>query len=120
MIGLPYISTQIVGIELDQSERRIISNNKNCARYYRTQCLLMNELKSNFKTMHMDLFVEMVGTVSNHLVSIKPEDSLLDAIFALRHNAIHRLPVIDPATGNILYMLTYKRLLNFLKTMVRT
>lgn len=57
-------------------------------------------------------------TADNSLTSIRPEENLLDAIFALRHHAVHRLPVIDPSTGNIIYMMTYKRLLNFLQMAV--
>lgn len=48
------------------------------------------------------------------LVSISPDASLYDAIKTLIHNRIHRLPVIDPLTGNVLYILTHKRILRFL------
>lgn len=48
------------------------------------------------------------------LVSIGPDASLYDAIKILVHNRIHRLPVIDPVTGNVLYILTHKRILRFL------
>jgi CBS domain-containing protein len=48
------------------------------------------------------------------LVSIDPEATLFDAIRSLIKNKIHRLPVIDPETGNVLYILTHKRLLRFL------
>ena len=48
------------------------------------------------------------------LVSIDPEATLFDAIKSLIENKIHRLPVIDPETGNVLYILTHKRLLRFL------
>jgi len=48
------------------------------------------------------------------LVSIDPEATLFDAIKTLIQNKIHRLPVIDPETGNVLYILTHKRLLRFL------
>uniref|UniRef100_U5EQL4 Putative 5'-amp-activated protein kinase gamma subunit n=1 Tax=Corethrella appendiculata TaxID=1370023 RepID=U5EQL4_9DIPT len=53
------------------------------------------------------------GDVKN-LVSISPDASLYDAIKTLIHNRIHRLPVIDPLTGNVLYILTHKRILRFL------
>lgn len=48
------------------------------------------------------------------LVSIGPDSSLYDAIRILIMNRIHRLPVIDPDTGNVLYILTHKRILRFL------
>lgn len=37
---------------------------------------------------------------------------------SLLRNKIHRLPVIDPLTGNTLYILTHKRILKFLKLFV--
>lgn len=48
------------------------------------------------------------------LISISPDSSLYEAIKILIHNRIHRLPVIDPFTGNVLYILTHKRILRFL------
>lgn len=48
------------------------------------------------------------------LVSIGPDSSLYAAIQMLITNRIHRLPVIDPDTGNVLYILTHKRILRFL------
>uniref|UniRef100_G3P0F8 Protein kinase, AMP-activated, gamma 3b non-catalytic subunit n=1 Tax=Gasterosteus aculeatus aculeatus TaxID=481459 RepID=G3P0F8_GASAC len=39
---------------------------------------------------------------------------LFDAIYSLLKNKIHRLPVIDPASGNVLHILTHKRILKFL------
>jgi len=47
-------------------------------------------------------------------VSIGPDASLYEAIKTLIQNRIHRLPVIDPDTGNVLYILTHKRILRFL------
>ncbi|KAM9845024.1 5'-AMP-activated protein kinase subunit gamma-1 isoform 2-T2 [Aulostomus maculatus] len=49
------------------------------------------------------------------LVSISPDASLFDAVYTLIKNKIHRLPVIDPVTGNALYILTHKRILKFLQ-----
>uniref|UniRef100_A0A3P8V4K0 Protein kinase, AMP-activated, gamma 3b non-catalytic subunit n=1 Tax=Cynoglossus semilaevis TaxID=244447 RepID=A0A3P8V4K0_CYNSE len=40
--------------------------------------------------------------------------SLFDAIYSLLKNKIHRLPVIDPVSGNVLHILTHKRILKFL------
>ncbi|KAG0717622.1 5'-AMP-activated protein kinase subunit gamma-2 [Chionoecetes opilio] len=48
------------------------------------------------------------------LISIRPNESLYVAIRSLIHHKIHRLPVIDPATGNVLYIVTHKRILKFL------
>lgn len=44
--------------------------------------------------------------------------SLFDAIYSLLKNKIHRLPVIDPESGNVLHILTHKRILRFLHIFV--
>ncbi|PWA25462.1 hypothetical protein CCH79_00005326 [Gambusia affinis] len=44
--------------------------------------------------------------------------NLFDAVYTLIKNKIHRLPVIDPVTGNALYILTHKRILKFLQLFV--
>ena len=60
-------------------------------------------------------FTEVLGKSNvKELMSIGPDATLLDAIKMLIENKIHRLPVIDPETGNVLYILTHKRLLKFL------
>lgn len=51
---------------------------------------------------------------SPDLISISPDCSLYEAIRVLIENRIHRLPVIDPETDNVLYILTHKRILRFL------
>ena len=43
---------------------------------------------------------------------------MFDAVSSLIRNKIHRLPVIDPESGNTLYILTHKRILKFLKLFV--
>ena len=48
------------------------------------------------------------------LIWIDPDASLFKSIHILINNKIHRLPVIDPSSGNVLYILTHKRLLRFL------
>uniref|UniRef100_A0A673BH83 CBS domain-containing protein n=1 Tax=Sphaeramia orbicularis TaxID=375764 RepID=A0A673BH83_9TELE len=42
----------------------------------------------------------------------------IDAVYSLIKNKIHRLPVIDPVSGNALYILTHKRILKFLQLFV--
>lgn len=63
-------------------------------------------------------FVVLLIDVLQHdykgLQSISPDASLFDAIYTLITNRIHRLPVIDPQTGNVLYIVTHKRILRFL------
>uniref|UniRef100_A0A0K8S8H9 CBS domain-containing protein n=2 Tax=Lygus hesperus TaxID=30085 RepID=A0A0K8S8H9_LYGHE len=62
----------------------------------------------------LDNWRSMLKDESVELISIGPDASLYDAIKVLIHNHIHRLPVIDPDTGNVLYILTHKRILRFL------
>lgn len=58
--------------------------------------------------------LEVLKDQVHPLVSIGPDASLYEAIKTLIQNRIHRLPVIDPDTGNVLYILTHKRILRFL------
>lgn len=67
-----------------------------------------------FLFMHKINFTGALSSQVKKLVSISPDASLYDAIKTLIHNRIHRLPVIDPLTGNVLYILTHKRILRFL------
>ena len=79
------------------------------------------------------LFADVLNDVKD-LIYIHPDASLYDAIKTLIHNKIHRylnlkrtktcikcyqnllyrLPVIDEKNGNVLYILTHKRILRFL------
>uniref|UniRef100_A0A8C2WWQ2 CBS domain-containing protein n=1 Tax=Cyclopterus lumpus TaxID=8103 RepID=A0A8C2WWQ2_CYCLU len=43
---------------------------------------------------------------------------IFEAVHSLIKNKIHRLPVIDPVSGNALYILTHKRILKFLQLFV--
>lgn len=71
------------------------------------------KLKSN-KQLYLYILLGVLQEEVKSLVSIGPDASLYDAIKTLIHNRIHRLPVIDPLTGNVLYILTHKRILRFL------
>lgn len=48
------------------------------------------------------------------LVSVRPDQSLHEAINMLSKNRVHRLLMIDPYTGDVLYVLSHKRILRFL------
>ncbi|KAF4529833.1 hypothetical protein B566_EDAN016908 [Ephemera danica] len=78
--------------------------------YYRSPSVHIGELEEHKLETWRAVLKEQVKT----LVSIGPDASLYDAIFMLLVNRIHRLPVIDPETGNVLYILTHKRILRFL------
>ncbi|XP_040888415.1 5'-AMP-activated protein kinase subunit gamma-1 isoform X1 [Toxotes jaculatrix] len=84
--------------------------------YYKSPMVQMYELESHkIETWRGDSFQNVYLQYSNHfLISISPEASLFDAIYSLLKYKIHRLPVIDPESGNVLHILTHKRILKFL------
>merc|ERR1712079_672175 len=78
-------------------------------KYYKSPDLEMEELEEHkLETWRGHL------PVTKELVWIAPDASLFEAIRTLILNEIHRLPIIDPELGNVLYILTHKRLLRFL------
>uniref|UniRef100_A0A8C2X859 Protein kinase, AMP-activated, gamma 3a non-catalytic subunit n=1 Tax=Cyclopterus lumpus TaxID=8103 RepID=A0A8C2X859_CYCLU len=76
----------------------------------------MYELESHkIETWRGDSSQNVYLKCSDHiLISISPEASLFDAIYSLLKYKIHRLPVMDPESGNVLHILTHKRILKFL------
>ncbi|XP_011310528.1 5'-AMP-activated protein kinase subunit gamma-2 isoform X2 [Fopius arisanus] len=78
--------------------------------YYTSPTVTMDELEEH----ELDTWRKVLKDQVHPLVSIAPDASLYDAIKTLIQNRIHRLPVIDPDTGNVLYILTHKRILRFL------
>ncbi|XP_053170746.1 5'-AMP-activated protein kinase subunit gamma-1 [Scomber japonicus] len=79
--------------------------------YYKSPLVQMYELENHKIETWRDVYIQY----SNHfLISISPEASLFDAIYSLLKYKIHRLPVIDPGSGNVLHILTHKRILKFL------
>lgn len=48
------------------------------------------------------------------LIHVSPDASLYEAVSLFNSHEIHRLPIIDPSNGNILYILNQKPLLRFL------
>lgn len=80
--------------------------------HFKTSCReSIEKLYNIWKTL---LISEVLKDQVHPLVSIGPDASLYEAIRTLIQNRIHRLPVIDPDTGNVLYILTHKRILRFL------
>lgn len=77
--------------------------------YYKSPTVAMEELEEH----KLDTWRHVLED-QRPLIYISPDASLYDAIRTLIHNRIHRLPVIDPETGNVLYILTHKRILRFL------
>ncbi|XP_008323703.1 5'-AMP-activated protein kinase subunit gamma-1 isoform X1 [Cynoglossus semilaevis] len=84
--------------------------------YYKSPMVQMYELESHkIETWRGDSFPNIhLQYSSRFLISISPQASLFDAIYSLLKYKIHRLPVIDPESGNVLHILTHKRILKFL------
>ncbi|XP_045784964.1 general transcriptional corepressor trfA-like [Maniola jurtina] len=78
--------------------------------YYTSANVTMDELEEH----RLETWRQVLKGSVMPLVSIGPDASLFDAIKMLITNRIHRLPVIDHETGNVLYILTHKRILRFL------
>ncbi|XP_041835083.1 5'-AMP-activated protein kinase subunit gamma-1 isoform X2 [Melanotaenia boesemani] len=79
--------------------------------YYKSPMVQMYGLESHRIETWRDVYLKY----PNHLlVSISPDASLFDAIYSLLRHKIHRLPIIDPESGNVLHILTHKRILKFL------
>ncbi|CAG0885913.1 unnamed protein product [Cyprideis torosa] len=78
--------------------------------YYRSPEKEMGELEEHkLETWRKELQHEF-----QPLIAIGPDASLYQAVSRLLEKKIHRLPVIDPATGDVIYIVTHKRLFRFL------
>ncbi|XP_016315709.1 5'-AMP-activated protein kinase subunit gamma-1-like isoform X2 [Sinocyclocheilus anshuiensis] len=80
-------------------------------RYYRSPMVQIYELEEHKIETWREVYVQYSH---NSLISITPDSSLFEAIYSLLKNKIHRLPIIDPESGNVLHILTHKRILKFL------
>lgn len=79
-------------------------------KYYRQPNAKIEELEEH----KIDTWREVLKEYRRPFVSLKPESSLFDSIKILTENRVHRLPIIDPATGNVLCIVTHKRILRYL------
>ncbi|KAM7080025.1 5'-AMP-activated protein kinase subunit gamma-1 isoform 2-T2 [Ciconia maguari] len=84
-------------------------------RYYKSPMVQIYELEEHKIETWRELYLQ---DSFKPLVCISPNASLFDAVSSLIQNKIHRLPVIDPDSGNTLYILTHKRILKFLKLFI--
>ncbi|KAL8183023.1 UNVERIFIED_CONTAM: hypothetical protein K2H54_012397 [Gekko kuhli] len=80
-------------------------------RYYRSPLVQIYEVEEHKIETWREVYLQ--GSFKP-LVCISPNDSLFDAVYSLIKNKIHRLPVIEPISGNVLHILTHKRILKFL------
>ncbi|XP_070787139.1 5'-AMP-activated protein kinase subunit gamma-2-like, partial [Enoplosus armatus] len=84
-------------------------------RYYKSPMVQIYELEEHKIETWRELYLQ---ETFKPLVHISPDASIFDAVHSLIKNKIHRLPVIDPVSGNALYILTHKRILKFLQLFV--
>ncbi|OCT75479.1 hypothetical protein XELAEV_18030658mg [Xenopus laevis] len=84
-------------------------------RYYKSPMVQIYELEEHKIETWRELYLQ---ETFKPLVNIFPDACLFDAVYSLIKNKIHRLPVIDPVSGNALYILTHKRILKFLQLFV--
>ncbi|XP_064307429.1 5'-AMP-activated protein kinase subunit gamma-3 isoform X4 [Phalacrocorax carbo] len=80
-------------------------------RYYRSPLVQIYEVEEHKIETWREVYLQ--GSFKP-LVYISPSDSLFDAVYSLIKHKIHRLPVIEPISGNVLHILTHKRILKFL------
>ncbi|XP_020647746.3 5'-AMP-activated protein kinase subunit gamma-3 isoform X1 [Pogona vitticeps] len=80
-------------------------------RYYRSPLVQIYEIEEHKIETWREVYLQ---SSFKPLVYISPNDSLFDAVYSLIKNKIHRLPVIEPISGNVLHILTHKRILKFL------
>ncbi|XP_017569497.1 5'-AMP-activated protein kinase subunit gamma-1 isoform X3 [Pygocentrus nattereri] len=84
--------------------------------YYKSPMVQIYELEEHkIETWRGDSFQNVfLQFHSQSLISISPDASLFEAVYSLLKHKIHRLPVINPQSGNVLHILTHKRILKFL------
>ncbi|XP_022099875.1 5'-AMP-activated protein kinase subunit gamma-1-like isoform X2 [Acanthaster planci] len=78
--------------------------------YYKSPLVKMDELEEH----KIATWRDVLSKKARPLVWIDPDASLFEAVRMLIQSKIHRLPVVDPVTGNVIYILTHKRILKFL------
>ncbi|XP_053838099.1 5'-AMP-activated protein kinase subunit gamma-3 isoform X1 [Vidua macroura] len=86
-------------------------------RYYRSPLVQIYEVEEHKIETWREVYLQ--GSLQP-LVYISPSNSLFDAVYSLIKHKIHRLPVIEPVSGNVLHILTHKRILKFLHIFAST
>lgn len=62
----------------------------------------------------IDTWCRLLQKRKHPFIGLDPDESLFVALERLLRHKVHRLPLVDRATGDPLYILTHKRLLRFL------
>ncbi|VUZ48820.1 unnamed protein product [Hymenolepis diminuta] len=79
-------------------------------KYYKSPEVPIVELEEH----QIKTWREQTSDCMRPLVYITPERTLLEAAERLLEDKVHRLPIMDPLTGNPLHILTHKRILKYL------
>ncbi|CAF1523085.1 unnamed protein product [Rotaria sordida] len=79
-------------------------------KYYKEPNAKIEELEEH----RIETWREVLREYEKPLLSIKPNDSLFEAVRTLVENHVHRLPIVDPISHNVIFILTHKRILRFL------
>ncbi|VDK41868.1 unnamed protein product [Taenia asiatica] len=79
-------------------------------KYYKSPEIPIVELEEH----QIRTWREQMRDYAPPLIYITPERTLLAAVQMLLEHKVHRLPILDPLTGNPLHILTHKRLLKYL------
>ncbi|RNA01427.1 5 -AMP-activated kinase subunit gamma-2 [Brachionus plicatilis] len=79
-------------------------------KYYREANAKIEELEEH----KIETWREVLKEYRRPFIYLRPDDSLYDAVKILTQNRVHRLPIIDPHTGNVTCIVTHKRILRYL------
>ncbi|TKC39950.1 hypothetical protein EI555_017241 [Monodon monoceros] len=74
-------------------------------RYYKSASVQIYELEEHKTETWKEVYIQ---DFFKPLACISPNASMFDAVSSLIQNKIHRLPVVNPESGNILYILNHK------------
>ncbi|CAF4532011.1 unnamed protein product [Rotaria sp. Silwood1] len=78
-------------------------------KYYKEPHAKIEELEEH----RIETWREVLREYEKPLLYIRPNENLFDAVRILLENHVHRLPIIDPITSNVIFILTHKRILRF-------
>ncbi|CAF3876074.1 unnamed protein product [Rotaria magnacalcarata] len=78
-------------------------------KYYKEPHAKIDELEEH----RIETWREVLREYEKPLLFIRPNESLFEAVRVLVENRVHRLPIIDPTTHNVVFILTHKRILRF-------
>jgi len=62
----------------------------------------------------LETWREVLKEYNRPFISLKPDDTLYEAVRVLTKERVHRLPIIDQHTGNVVCIVTHKRILRYL------